>query len=175
MYVKISSQFPAFHALLVKAGLAISAEYRYNFLSDSEFYTVFAPTQAAIENAGLNSLPVAELRQVLLLHFVQGDLIFTDGNKNANYYETGRVDEKSTPYSTVYSKLYVEPGVDFIRFKNKNGVDYTTINESEFTNIFTSLNINTGEAQQQAFPSTFTNAIIHEIDKVLIFEELDIQ
>jgi uncharacterized surface protein with fasciclin (FAS1) repeats len=174
LYVKLSSQFPAFHALLVKAGLAIPAEFRYNFLSDSEFYTVFAPTQAAIENAGLNSLTVEELRQVLLLHFVQGDLIFTDGNKNANYYDTGRVDEKSTPFSTVYSKLYVEPGVDFIRFKNKNGVDYTTINESELTNLFTSLNINTGDAQQ-AFPSTFTNAVIHEIDKVLIFEELDTQ
>ena len=170
LYDRISNQFPAFHALLIKAGLAVVKESRYNFISNSEFYTVFVPSQAAIAGSGLNSMPVDQLKKALLLHFVQGELIFTDGNKNAGYFETARPDEKSTPFSTTYSRLYVEPGIDVIRFKDKNGAVYANINESGVTNLLTGINLGTGT---EVFPNLFNNAVIHGIDKVLIFEELD--
>lgn len=170
LFSRISNQFPAFHALLKKAGLSVDAESRYTFISNSEFYTVFVPSQEAIDNAGLNSMPVEELRKVLRLHFVRGKLIFTDGNISANYYQTMRIDEKSTQYTTVYTQLYIEPGIDIIRFNDKNGALYSIINESEVTNLLTGINLGTG---QELFPITVNNGVVHEIDKVLIFEELN--
>jgi uncharacterized surface protein with fasciclin (FAS1) repeats len=172
IYSRISTQYPAFHSLLRKAGYDRDKESRYTFISNSEFYTIFIPTEAAIDSAGLNSMPVEDLRKVLLFHFVQGELIFTDGNMSADYFQTARVDEKSTPFSTVYSRLYIEPGIDEIRFRDKSGSVFTSINESESTNRLTGINTGTG---QEVFPNTFNNAVIHEIDEVLIFEELDTQ
>ncbi len=169
LYSRISSQFPAFHALLRKAGYDIDKESRYSFISNSEFYTVFVPSKAAIDSAGLNTLPVEELRKALLFHFVQGDLIFTDGNMSAGYFQTARIDEKSTPFSTVYSSVYIEPGIDVIQFKDKEGADYAKVQESDLTNLLTGIRQGTG---LEVFPPTFNNAVIHEVDKVLSFEEL---
>ena len=59
---------------------------------------------------GTDTLTTEELRKFLMMHFVQGNMIFTDGNKPAGYYETTRVDEKSTTYTTVYTKIYIDPG-----------------------------------------------------------------
>jgi uncharacterized surface protein with fasciclin (FAS1) repeats len=174
LYLRISTQFPEFHSLLIKAGLANVQEFRYNFISDSEIYTVFAPTSEAINGSGLNSLSGQELKQALRFHFVRGNHIFTDGNKSAGYYETARIDEKSTSFSTLFSKLYIDPGIDVIRFKKKDGQIYETIHESEVTNMLTGLTVSS-TAPNEVFPSIFNNAVIHEIDKVLIFEELDTQ
>ncbi len=170
LYSRISSQFPGFHSLLKKAGYDLDKESRYSFISNSEFYTIFAPSQAAIDSAGLNSLPVEELRKVLLFHFVQGDLIFTDGNVNAGYYQTARIDEKSTPFSTVYSSVYIEPGIDVIKFKDKNGSVVASVVESNKSNLLTGIMQGTGT---EAFLNTFNNAVIHEVDKVLNFQELN--
>lgn len=170
LYSRISNQFPAFHALLKKAGLAVDAESRYTFISNSEFYTVFVPSLAAMENAGLNSLPVEELRKVLRFHFVRGKLIFTDGKLSPDYFGTMRIDEKSTQYTTIYTQLYIKPGVDIIQFNDKLGAVYSIINESGVTNLLTGINLNTG---REVFPVTVNNGVVHEIDKVLIFEKLN--
>ncbi len=172
LFARISSEYPVFHNLMRKAGLSVDKEYRYNFISNNEFYTVFIPSDEAIQEANLNALPVDELRKVLLFHFVQGDLIFTDGNKSAQYYETIRADEKSTPFATVYTKLFIEPGIDVIRFKNADGSLYTEIIESENTNKLTGVSLGTG---QEVFPSSYNNGVIHQIEKVLNVNELDIQ
>ena len=120
----------------------------------------------------MNSLPVDELRQVLLLHFVQGELIFTDGNKPSGYYETARIDEKSTAFSNVYTQMFVEPGIDVIRFRTKEGALYAEITESQVTNRLTGVNLGTG---QEVFPNSYNNAVIHQIDKVLNVNEVDTQ
>ena len=52
-----------------------------HFISDNDFYTVFIPSDEAITEAGLSTLPVEELRDILLFHFVQGEMIFTDGKQ----------------------------------------------------------------------------------------------
>jgi uncharacterized surface protein with fasciclin (FAS1) repeats len=86
------------------------------------------------------------------------------------YYETTRVDEKSTTYTTIFTKIRIEPGIDLISFPDKQGADYLTINESTKTNIITARQLGTGT---EAYPMILSNAVIHEIDKVLLFNELD--
>jgi len=172
IFNRIQTSYPKFHALLNQAGLSLNKEFRYSFLSDNEFYTIFIPSDEALEEANVSSMSKEDLQKFLMLHFVQGELIFTDGNKAAGYYETTRIDEKSTPFSTVYTQLYVEPDVDMIRFKNENGEIYTEIEESELTNMLTGVNL--GESDDN-FSNVFNNAVIHEIDRVLKVNEVDTQ
>jgi hypothetical protein len=168
LFNQISTKFPMFHALLRKAGLSLDKESRYSFISDSEYYTVFVPSEQAILTEDLNSLPVNELREILLLHFVQGEIVFTDGNKPAKLYETMRIDEKSTQFSTFYTKLNIVPDIDKIRIKDKSGLDYAEVNESELTNILTSILVDQGNSDvEEVFPNMVTTAVIHEVNKVL--------
>lgn len=175
MYVRISTDYPKFHALLKKAGLSNDKEFKYNFMTDNDFYTVFVPSDKAIDDAGLNSLPVNELKNVLLFHFVQGDMIFTDGKKPSGYYETARIDEKSTAYTVVYTPFYINPGIDVISIPGKDGSNYVEIMEAdEKTNLLTGVT-RTVTGTQPVFPILYNNGVIHEIDKVLKVEELDIR
>jgi hypothetical protein len=105
-----------------------------------------------------------------MLHFVQGALIFTDGNKPSGYFETTRIDEKSTVYTTVFTKIYIHPGVDVIEITDKTGGSYLTIPESDKTNLIAGRRLGDGS---EAFANVLSNGVIHEIDKVLLFEELD--
>ncbi len=173
IFTTISNNFPEFHQLLRKAGLALDKEYRYSFINESDYYTIFAPSKTAIENSNLNSLPVDELRKALLLHIVRGSLIFTDGNMQTGYYATTRKDEKSTPFSTIFSRIYIKPSIDKIGFVGKDGTLHAEIEESENTNIITSILISEGD--EEVFPNIINNAVIHKIDKVLNFEELDVK
>jgi len=170
MYGKISTDYPKFHALLKKAGLTNDKEFRYNFITDNDFYTVFIPSDKAIDEAGLNSMPVNELKNVLLFHFVQGDMILTDGKRPKAFYETARIDEKSTQYTTIYTSIYIKPGIDLIEIPKKDGSNYVEIVEADnTTNILTGVTRGTG---QEVFPILYNNGVIHEIDKVLKVEEI---
>jgi uncharacterized surface protein with fasciclin (FAS1) repeats len=170
LYDKIQSSYPHFYNLMKKAGFVVEREYRFSFVSESEFYTVFIPTQEALNAYNVNSLTIPELQKFLKMHFIQGEIIFTDGNKQPAYYETTREDEKSTQFSTVYTQLYVEPGIDVIRFLNKEGEVYAEVEESDATNVLTGVNLGEG---QQIFNNVYNNAVIHEIDTVLIYNEVD--
>jgi uncharacterized surface protein with fasciclin (FAS1) repeats len=170
LFLKISSAYPNFHNLLKIAGLTKDKEYRYSFISENENYTVFVPNDAALAAYRYDTLTIDELRKFLMMHFVQGNMIFTDGNKPSDYYETTRVDEKSTAYTTVYTKIRINPGYDVINIPDKLGNNYLTINESAKTNIIAARNLGTGT---EAYPIILSNAVIHEVDKVLLFNELD--
>ncbi|SHE75541.1 Fasciclin domain-containing protein [Mariniphaga anaerophila] len=172
IYNRIQGNYPKFHALLQQAGLALDKQFRYSFLSDNEFYSIFVPSAQALDELDVSSLTQDELQKLLMLHFVQGELIFTDGSSSPGYFETTRVDEKSTSFSTVYTQLYVEPGIDYIRFKDKTGATYTQVEESEKTNLLTGVNL--GESND-VFSNIFNNAVIHEIDRVLTFGDVDTQ
>lgn len=171
LYSKISTDFPKFHALLKKAGLTVDKEYRYTFVSNNEFYTVFVPTDEAIDESGLNSLPVAELKNALLLHFVQGEMIFTDGKKPAGYYETARIDEKSTNFTTIYTNIFINPGIDVITLPDKGGSPYTEVVENgSTTNLLVGVSQGTG---QEVYPILYNNGVIHVVDKVLNYNDLN--
>jgi uncharacterized surface protein with fasciclin (FAS1) repeats len=170
LYATISSRYPRFHALLGAAGLSEPRLYRYNFISEGELYSVFIPSDAALDSARFDTLSTTERRDLLRLHFVKGDLIFTDGKKPADYYKTARVDEESTPISTVYTQIYIEPGIDVIRIHNKTGGNYVEIEESDSNNQLTALNKGEGG---EVIADVQNNAVIHVIDKVLSVDQLD--
>jgi len=172
LYLKISGTYPAFQNLLKKAGLTKDKEYRYTFISENENYTVFVPNAAALSAYRTDTLTTDELRKFLMMHFVQGAMMFTDGKMPGGYYETTRVDEKSTTYTTIYTKIHIEPGIDLINFPDKQGGNYVTVNESAKTNMISARNLGAGT---EAYPMILSNAVIHEVDKVLLFNTLDTQ
>jgi uncharacterized surface protein with fasciclin (FAS1) repeats len=170
LFLKISTTYPNFHALLKKAGLTKDKEYRYTFISDNDNYSVFVPNDAALAAYRTDTLTTDELKKFLLMHFVTGNMIFTDGKMASGYYETSRIDEKSTPYTTIYTKIHIQPGIDVIDFPAKEGGNYLRVNESDKTNIITARNVGTGT---EAYPNILSNAVIHEIDKVLLYNQVD--
>lgn len=170
IFIIISTNYPKFHSLLRKAGLSQDREYRYNFLSENIDYTVFAPTDAALNAYQADTMSIPTLKKFLMLHFIQGHLIFTDGNKPSGYYETTRVDEKSSTFSTIFTEVYIEPSYDIINLYDQAGGNYVSINESESTNILAGRSLGEGT---ETFPSVVNNAVIHEIDTVLLYTGLN--
>lgn len=160
-----------FHNLLKKAGYDLPKEYRYSFMSDNQTYTVLVPTDAALSATNVDALNLTDLRNFLLLHFIQGALIFTDGSSPSGYYETARIDESSTPYTTVYTKIKVEPGTDMITIPAKDGSPWVVVNESNKTNKLTAKNLSTTGTEK--FTNCVNTGVIHEIDKALVFGEVD--
>jgi len=153
--------------LLDKAGLALEKEGRYSFINETSYYTVLVPSEEAILAADLQSVPVDELTQILKLHFIQGDLIFTDGKQLPGLYETMHIHESSTQYTTVFTKIKVQPGIDRIEIIDNSDALFTSVNESDNTNIIGSIVTIESEDIEEIYPNTVNNAVIHEIDKVL--------
>lgn len=173
VYNTISTQYPKFHNLLKKAGLSNDALATYTFMSATQNYTVFAPSDSLLNTINTNSLTLAELKNFVRMFFIQGDLIFTDGNKSSGYYETCRIDEKSTPYSTVYTKIKVQPGIDKITIPSKDGSADIVINESEKTNVIMARSLST--SANDVFVNSAANGVVHEIKKPLLFDKADTQ
>jgi uncharacterized surface protein with fasciclin (FAS1) repeats len=172
MFIKIQAEFPEFHALLKKAGLTRDAEYRYTFVSNTENYTVFAPNATALFDYQADTLNIEDLKKFLLMHFVQGDMIFTDGKKPGGYYETARPADGSNEINKSFTKIYIQPGIDLISFKDKSAGTYLDIIESVSTNQLTGRNLATS---QETFSSVITTGVVHEINKVLVYTQLDTQ
>ena len=110
------------------------------------------------------------MREFLKFHFIQGDLVFTDGTKSPGYYETARRDERSTTYTTIFSELYIDPGIDVINIRKKDGGVYLGTEESPQSNIMTGRNAGSEDA---VFTNWIINGVIHEIDQVLLYDEVD--
>jgi uncharacterized surface protein with fasciclin (FAS1) repeats len=172
LYTTIQSSYPTFYDLMKRAGLVLAGEYRFTFISNNEFYTVFIPTNEALAAADVSSLSNKELKELILLHFIQGHIMFTDGNKDPGYYETMRTKPSSNEFISDFTKIYIEPAPDIIHFKAKDGSDYATILESERTNSLTGIIVESDETSP-VYPNVFNNAVIHEIDQVLLINELD--
>lgn len=174
MYVKISASFPDFMELLQKADLTNDNTYELTFTSDNVDYTVFIPSDEALEACQADTLTGDNLEDFLLMHFIQGDMIFTDGKMSAGYYETACIDdEQSTTYTTVYRKVYIEPGMDVIEIRGIDGNTYVSVEEdSETTNIFTGDDLDT---EASALTQYFINGVLHQIETPLIYDELDTQ
>jgi uncharacterized surface protein with fasciclin (FAS1) repeats len=164
IYSAILNNYPHFHALMVKAGFDRPQLYVYSFINENQFYTIFIPTLEAIEEAGANELTGKELEDFILMHFIQGNVIFTDGKKPAGYYETARIDDRSTAFNTIYTRLYIIPGIDVIQFPDKFNNNYLSVNESSSTNITTERVLVHG-SDQPTIPNIINQSVIHEIDK----------
>ena len=182
MYNLIKANYKdGFHKYLVKAGFDREKEFRYSFMSPAEFYTVFVPSDSALTAANVDEMSIEELRSFLMLHFVQGQLIFTDGSQPSGYYQTLRRDEASTEFSTVYTQIYVNSGIDVISIKAEDGSNYVEIHEGktaisatgrevEVTNMLVGVD---NSEDNPTFKNIYNNGVIHEIDKVLTVDEVD--
>lgn len=170
IFSSISINYPKFHALIKKAGLTLDKTSKYTFMSDNQSYTVFAPTDSVLNLINTNVMSVKELQDFVLLHFVQGDLIFTDGNKTSGLYETCRVDESSTPYTTVNTKIRIEPGIDIITIPSKDGSALAVVKESPKANVLTGRSISSTGTER--YPNCTNNGVIHELRKALFIGEV---
>ncbi len=171
LFIAISSAYPKFHSLLKKAGYSLDNQSRYSFMSENQYYTVLVPTTEALVAANADAMSINQLQSFLLLHFIQGELIFTDGSSKSDFYETARIDGSSTPFTTVYTRLKVVTGIDKITIPLKDGSPAVVINESPKTNILTARNLST--TGTEAYTNSVNNGVIHEVDKALMFGEVD--
>jgi uncharacterized surface protein with fasciclin (FAS1) repeats len=171
IFTIISTNYPKFHNLIKKAGYSQDKLFKYSFLSDNQRYTVFVPTDSAVVVANLNDMPLKQLQDFVLMHFVQGAIIFTDGNMQPGYYETVRVDESSTPYSTINTSIKIDPGINKITIPAKDGSPLVVVNESPKANQVVSRSISTSGSE--AFTNAVSTGVIHEIKKVLRYGEVD--
>jgi len=172
LYATIQSSYPSFYNLMKKAGLVLEREYRFSFISNNEFYTVFIPSDAALIAANVNSMSTKDLKDLILLHFIQGHIIFTDGNKAPGYYETLMNKPSNSQISSAFTKVYIQPGTDIISIKGKDGSAFTDIIESARTNKLTGIVVSTGN-EIPVYTNMFNNAVIHEVDHVLLYNDLD--
>lgn len=170
LYSKISTTYPGFHNLIKAAGYDLEKEFRYSFISESEIYTVFVPSNEAVAAYNTQGMTVEELRRLVLLHFVPGQIIFTDGKKPSGYYETSRISEASSQFATFYTQMNIKPEPDVIRIMAKDGSTFTEVHESPLTNIILGRTLGTGN---ETIRNILSNGVIHEIDRVLNFSELD--
>jgi uncharacterized surface protein with fasciclin (FAS1) repeats len=149
-----------------RTGLYSDQLYEFTLLTDGEFYTIFAPTDEALENYGADALPDEELKKFLQYHFIKRHLIFTDGKKPSQEYETLRIDESSTKFSTYFSKVDIRTSPDLIEILDAGGNPYISIPETPGKT-----NIMVGKDTDASTPSELdyiTIAVVHEIDTVLV-------
>lgn len=170
LYGLIQSRFPEFHALIIQAGLANTKLAQFTFTTESENYTVFAPTANALATVQADTLPKEDLQKFILGHFVRKEIMFTDNYASEGYYETLRPDESSTEFNLVNTKIYIEPNVDEIRFPAKGGGTFATVIESDSTNLLAGQLLSQG---QVTFPVMINNAVVHALDKALVIGEMD--
>lgn len=157
--------YPAFAELLGKAGFIDSVYYELNHIAAGEKYTIFMPSEEAIENSGVDTMSRSELEQLIKYHIVRGDIIFTDGKKPSGDYATLRIDESSTVYQTRYSPLKISTAPDMIDILNEDGSLYYQVEELEGeTNIMFSEDIDPDNQRT----NYVTKGALHVIDTILV-------
>ncbi len=165
MYSWITS-YPGFFNLIDRAGLYDQIYYTFPFLTEGETYTVLIPTEEALGKYNTDTLSTEELQQFVKYHFIRGTKIWTDGSSPDGTYETLRVDESSTPYTTRYSTIRIETGDDLIRILDMHGGTYTEILEQEdHTNLMIATDL---DEESTSVYDYITTGVLHEIDTVLI-------
>lgn len=171
LYNYLAVYYPKFHALIKKAGYSLDKISQYSFISDNQVYTSFIPTDSVLNTINTDAMSTKELQSFILLHFIQGEIIFTDGNKSSGYYETTRVDESSTPYNALYTRIKVNTGIDKITIPAKDGSSAVVINESSKSNVIIARNVST--TGTEAFPNAVSTGVVHEIKSPLFYNQLD--
>lgn len=171
------TKFPEFHALIKKAGLSQDVLSTYSFMSPTVNYTVFAPDSAALSVVNTKAMSQAELKKFVMMYFIPGQILFTDGKMTSGYYETCRVDEKSTPFAPVYTKIKVIAGIDKITIASVDGSNDVIVNESPRTNMIMSKAIVNGATTTtvDVYVNTVANGVVHEVKKPLLFGQIDTQ
>ena len=77
-----------FLSLLNDVGLANVLNERLTFIDPTERYTIFVPSDAALNAIQVDSLSKEEVKELVNFHIVKGQLIFTDGRLSKGPYRT---------------------------------------------------------------------------------------
>ncbi len=140
--LEVLLEHPRFFSLVQQTGLY---GHGFPFLNSNENYTLFLPSDEAIENFQADTLSRAELTRIVKYHFLRGAIIFTDNKQSSGKYNT-----------TSGDSLDIQTGPDVIEILDETGNPYVIIPEDEeTTNIMVSEN-------SRVFLT------VHVIDKVLI-------
>ncbi len=140
------AQNTEFFRLLNKAGLIQDGSPDILFINKNEKYTIFVPSDLALAKFQADTLGIPELRKLLMHHFVQGEMIFTDNKKASGKYMTTNGDG-----------LNIHTGPDIIEIADEKGNIYVSIPEEDNT---TNIMISNESA---------VYSVIHKIDKVLLY------
>lgn len=141
----ILKKYSLFYDLLIQAELYDPDKKNFTFLDESELFTIFVPSDEALLNYRADTLNRSDLRDLLMYHFLDGELIFTDNKKPSGDY-----------YSINKEVIPIRTGPDLIEVLDSVGNPRVSIPENQdHTNIIAS------------FKSKVTS-VVHEIDSVLI-------
>ncbi|MCP4309701.1 MAG: hypothetical protein GY790_00430 [Bacteroidetes bacterium] len=160
----VISDFSGFKKLIDDAGLSDPKYFRFNFLTEGEYYTIFIPTDEALANSGADTLSIPDLQQFIKSHFIKGERIWTDGSVPGGNYETLRVNEDAGDFGDRFSKLKLETGIDFIRILDSDNKLYYHIEEKpDSTNIMIAYTpVNSPGPHDYSI-----TGVVHSIDTVL--------
>lgn len=159
--------FNGFFNVMDRAGLVERNYGRLTFITDSDQYTIFVPSDRAIDSysEALDTMSTEDLQKFVKYHFIPGTMIFTDGNKAPGAYETLRPDESSTIYTTNYTRLDITTLVDQIDLLDTSGeLIFSVVENGSTTNIIAASDL----ASDVNLENYVSNGVIHEIDTVLI-------
>lgn len=129
LYSRLSG-YSEFFKLLVKSGMANETTTSLNFISSNKVYTGFIPSDQALIDFKADTITnMTVLRWLLNSCFVQGELIFTDGNvegtshKTLNYYSGGGAVEM--PIDVAPDRIILYPDI------NDKSIKYDLIRDNE--------------------------------------------
>jgi len=141
-----------FLTLLSKAGLASILNEKILFMSPMERYTIFVPSDAALNSINADNLSLTDLINILSFHIVKGNFIFTDGRLPMGAYRT------------LNNRLInLRPQPDKIQIlRADNSLLYNDLVLSPNANLI-------GMSLQKASENYYTtNAVIHFINAVIM-------
>ena len=141
-----------FLTLLNKVGLASISNERLTFINPTERYTIFVPSDAALNSMQVDTLSLEDLRKLVSFHIVRGQLIFTDGRQPQGAYRTLN-----------NQLIHLNPQPDNLIILDKNyNVYYDQLILSSGANLI-------GMHLQNASEGYYvSNSVIHHIETVIM-------
>lgn len=138
--------------LLNTAGLANIGNDRLTFTDPTERYTIFVPSDAALDSIQVDTFSVDQIKDLVSFHIVKGELIFTDGRLPKKAYRT---------LNNQFINLDPQPD-NLIILDENNEVYYDELILSLASNLFGMYLQNLDENYY------ITNAVVHKIDTVIM-------
>ncbi len=141
-----------FLTLLNQVGLADVSNERLTFTDPTERYTIFVPSNAALDSIQVDTFSLDEVKKLVSFHIVKGELIFTDGR------------QPRSDYRTLNNQfLHLDPQPDNLLILDENyDVYYDKLVLSSNANLFGMYKQNLDENYY------ITNVVTHRIDTVIM-------
>jgi len=141
-----------FLELMNKVGLASILNEWLTFIDPTERYTIFVPSDEALNNIQVDTLSLEEVEKLVNFHIVKGDLVFTDGRLDQGSYRT--LDNQF---------LNLNPQPDNLLILDENfDVLYDKLVLSNSANL---IGMHLQDVTENYYLS---NAVVHRIDSVII-------